>query len=562
MKPFRLFIFFLVLQSHSLLAQNPVLVADIAPTSPSSYPSEFVLLDNKLFFAASVWNGGIEDRELYSSDGTTAGTQLFLDLWPNGSSSPDKLIVYDYHMYFIVADSSAGNIVYRPWVSDGTTWGTFPLLQNPVTPDGYTMQIDPFVSPDKIFTYYKGFVYFCAKKDNASNDMAIFKSDGTLAGTLIAADLPNSSGVPNDICGVAEFNDTLYFSSRSNGSSVASFYKFTGTNPSITLVKGGVNILPEYGFIEYSGNLIFCGDGNNGPEVWITDGTPAGTYELSDLRTDAGQGSFPGSFSRVDNLVVFVANTNGTSIDLYSIDSTSTSLLPSLVTSVSYQPSPYRSGFFSRFNGKLYFNGHDFINGNELWSTNGRTNGTNLVADIYPGQDDAFPGEFIRYCGSVYFSATNPLNNNQNALYVSDGTFSGTLIVPGTVANPNGSRQVGDKIVYKGELFFAGKYDANTGIELYKYDAGCFTGMPASTNEKPLFVGYPNPTSDWITLRSAEDVIQRISVKDVQGKLLFSSENVNSYEFRLNVSTLVTGCYILQVEGESGVVAIKLMKDD
>ena len=165
MKKIQLFIFFLVIPSL-LQAQNPVLVSDIA-TGSSSSPSDFVLLDNKIFFAASVWNGGIEDRELYSSDGTASGTQLFLDLWPNGSSSPDKLIVYDYHIYFIVADSSAGNIVYRPWVSDGTTWGTFPLLQNPVTPDGYTMQIDPFVSPDKIFTYYKGFVYFCAKKDNA-----------------------------------------------------------------------------------------------------------------------------------------------------------------------------------------------------------------------------------------------------------------------------------------------------------------------------------------------------------------------------------------------------------
>lgn len=546
---------------YSAIAQNPELVIDIAASNASSSPADFVLLDNKLFFSASSWNGSTEDRELYYSDGTATGTHLFMDILPAASSAPQKLIVYDNYLYFIIADSSNGNLVYRPWVSDGTTWGTFPLLPNYVTSKGYTIEFDELDSPDQIFIYYKGFVYFCAYKDNALNDKAIFKSDGSPAGTLIAADLPNASGTPNLIDGPIEYNDTLYFSGTSNGDPQSSLYRFTGTVPSISLVKPGVALKPKLGSVVYDNKLFFCGESSNGPELWISDGTDIGTFEYADLRTDSGLGSAPGSFSRVGDLVVFVANTTGNILDLYAIDSTTATLFPSLVATISYQPVNYKSDFFARYNGKLYFCGHDFINGNELWSTNGRVTGTNLVADIFPGQTDANPKKFIRYCSQLYFSATNPFNNNANALYTTDGTSSGTTIIAGTVTNPNGSRQVGDKVVYKGELFFAGKYEVSTGIELYKYNAGCFSNLnPVSTQH--LFSVFPNPATEYIALKSDEVLSYKVSLLNLQGQVLKTAYLVEGTDLLIGLTSLETGCYLLKLENEDWVKTMRFVKTD
>ena len=76
MKKIQLFIFFLVIPSL-LQAQNPVLVSDIA-TGSSSSPSDFVLLDNKIFFAASVWTVALKTENYIHQMEQLQGLSYFL----------------------------------------------------------------------------------------------------------------------------------------------------------------------------------------------------------------------------------------------------------------------------------------------------------------------------------------------------------------------------------------------------------------------------------------------------------------------------------------------------
>jgi len=106
-----------------------------------------------------------------------------------------------------------------------------------------------------------------------------------------------------------------------------------GTQPIVDAVPG-INTVIE-GLTEFNGKLYFStSDETNGEELWVTDGTAAGTNLVADI-----------------NLGSRSSNPNS----------------------------------LTEFDGKLYFVADDGINGAELWSTDGTTAGTNLVEDINPG---------------------------------------------------------------------------------------------------------------------------------------------------------------------------------
>jgi trimeric autotransporter adhesin len=99
------------------------LVRDIYTGSTSSTPQYLTVFNNRLFFAATTSSLG---RELWSSDGTSVGTTLVKDIYPGGtgsgnSASPEDLIVYNNRLYFNAYDNTRGAEL---WSSDGTSAGT------------------------------------------------------------------------------------------------------------------------------------------------------------------------------------------------------------------------------------------------------------------------------------------------------------------------------------------------------------------------------------------------------------------------------------------------------
>ncbi len=551
--------------SSNLVAQNPVLVKDIAPFY-GSIPSNFVVLGSNLLFAASGYSGSSSNRELYLSDGTALGTQLLKDIIAGpSSSSPDKLVVYNGKVYFVAADNTSGVLVYRPWVSDGTTVGTYSLFPLATTSYGFTLNVPSIYRAKDYFVEYKGEVYFLALKDVAPNDKAIFKTDGSVSGTQIAVELPNSTNIPNLMNGPVVFNDSLYFSGSSNGGANESLYKSDGTSLNTFLVKNDVLLFSFSGVETYDNKMYFSGTNyfnSHADEPWVTDGTANGTYELADLQPLNSFGSNPSSFRRVNNKLVFLASSNGSSVELFAVDSVVGSNVVTSIATVSNLSLAYNSDWLFDYGNNLYFRGSDAVNGYELWKSDGTALGTGIIKDIAPGSGGSNPHSFVAYCGEVYFTAQNPITGTAQALYKTNGTALGTVLLPGVVGNPNSGAGITAKGVFNNMLYFSGQYDVNIGEELYSYNAFCVTGINSPVDDIDLnVVVSPNPVHDLVTIEFDENTKATILVLDVLGQLVFASEVQNKMNVVLNLSQLTKGMYFVKLKTDLGNKSIKLIKD-
>lgn len=67
---------------------------------------------------------------------------------------------------------------------------------------------------------------------------------------------------------------------------------------------------------------------------------------------------------------------------------------------------------------------------------------------------------------------------------------------------------------------------------------------------------YPNPTSDYLNIKSVKG-ITLISVYDMSGRLLINSKLSDS---KIDVSKLQKGMYIIKLHTENGVVNSKFIK--
>jgi len=143
------------------------------------------------------------------------------------------------------------------------------------------------------------------------------------------------------------------------------------------------------------GNKVFfaADDGIHGNELWVSDGTTAGTKMVKNIRPKA-RSSYP------ENLV----NVNGT----------------------------------------LFYTANDGTHGRELWKSDGTATGTKMVKNIMPEppapytSDGLYVHERLTVIGSKVYFFNDPLYGDESQLWVSNGTAAGTrqlardqsLIVP------------------------------------------------------------------------------------------------------------------------------------
>ena len=96
------------------------MVKDIAAGSESSFPQDFTVLGDRLYFSADTEGDG---RNLWTSDGSEAGTYRVNDVDPADDSglAPDNLITFGDHLVFSAHSNETG---LELWTSDGTSEGT------------------------------------------------------------------------------------------------------------------------------------------------------------------------------------------------------------------------------------------------------------------------------------------------------------------------------------------------------------------------------------------------------------------------------------------------------
>lgn len=275
----------------------------------------------------------------WTSDGTAAGTREILPL-PDGTSCPFGVEPFGSGFLFL---ARAGGVP-QLFLSDGTPAGTRQLAAFQVLPE------DLF---DTEMVHAGGTVLFRLSTPDAQ-DIDVWRTDGTPEGTYR---LPLSLHQPSKL---QVFRDAVYFSGYDDQSQPPGLYRM-GLDGSQPTLLADANLGP---FLNYTGipsfipvgdRLFFAAaDRDHGQELWVTDGTPAGTHLARDIQPGAGS-SYPQSLTAAG--------------------------------------------------GRLYFTANDGEHGRELWVSDGTEAGTRIVDDLNPGGFSSSPSSLAATPSTLFFGA-------------------------------------------------------------------------------------------------------------------------------------------------------------
>lgn len=211
------------------------------------------------------------------------------------------------------------------------------------------------------------------------------------------------------------------------------------------------------------GRIFFTAvEPEHGRELWVTDGTQAGTHLVKDIMPGGGpvqygdisgggggsapNSSLPASLTELNGKLYFFADDGTNGRELWVSDGTEagTHIVKDLQATGSGIPFPHNFPVMTSHNGKLYYFANDGEHGFEPWVSDGTENGTHLVRDIHAGPDGstnpAFNPFFIRivpFGQRVVFRANDGVSGEE--LWVSDGTEQGTSLVADLVPGAAGS---------------------------------------------------------------------------------------------------------------------------
>lgn len=500
------------LQLESLEARLPLaadfhLLSDVNQTleAISSNISSAVTIGGTTYFSA---NDGVSGRELWKSDGTTAGTVRVKDIYPGGKGSdPQDLTEFQGILYFAAHDRDNGADYYgnrdvELWRSDGTEAGTYRLKE-----------LVPGIGPSNLGqpVNVEGTLFFAARYSPGS-DIRLWKSDGTESGTEVVT-IPNVFYQPTFPSVIGSAGNALLFTSngdlwRSDGTGAGTFQLKDFSSPSYTewprvlsqtaemtyftvndgsgfglwrtdgTVAGTFFIKtiqpsgPNPGFLSAAnlGNTIIFGasDAEHGAELWKSDGTPEGTVLVKDLwpgnssymppwdPTPFPNSSSPAGFTNLNGQIYFLA-TGNVDMGLWRTDGTSAgTLLVKTITGLAGNP---RYSTLENVGGTLYFS-TTFNSSSEPWVSDGTAAGTMRLKDINAGNRGSFAGSFTELDGQAIFLASDGIHGEE--LWRSDGTEAGTTLVkdilPATAGSePSMVTNVAGAIYFKANDGLAGE---------------------------------------------------------------------------------------------------------
>ncbi len=509
----------------SSLAQTPELIKDITENHFffSTRPNGgYLELNGKVYFAAT---DSAHSTELWETDGTAAGTNIVKDInvGAYGEMTPgcphftnEFTHIFNNEIYFNGFDSINGMAL---WKTDGTSNGTI-MVKNIHQQSGNQNVF--FYPASRDFYEVNGKLVFVSTDTLYGQELWV--TDGTSAGTQLLKDINT---------------DTSY---------------------------NGGNSSPQ-DFAVLNNKLFFAAyDSTHGHELWVTDGTSAGTQLVVDLDTYHGytnilNSSSPRGLFVNNNELYFIGFTQGY---LYKTDGTTagTVILSDTTTSLAVKVRPQisinsvQSKYFTEMGGKLYFLGEDSANTSELWVTDGSLSGTHMVKKINTG-------------GSIPFGAGGEimsLNNNQVIfcgsevdkweLWQSDGTQAGTTQLK-TLKNTFPTATWTYAYKFKNKIYFNARTDSSfrawwvtdgttqgtkTVLEPFVF---LLKGKPITYNDRMYF--YAQDTSSTYLWESEGDSMSTKIIRPIGDTSLtidpsYGNGETQYYEYAIANGTLFFSC--------------------
>lgn len=507
------FCFFIL--TNTIYSQ-PTLLKDIhlGPESSAIY-FQFNKLGNKLLFSA---DDGIHGFESWLTNGTTLGTIRLNDNYEdlndtyyyfrggvvgqgigktNGTAAGTILLKDGFNrlsyltnvngIRFFIANIDSYNLE-ELWKTDGTEAGTVvvkKLRPNSVY-NAYTSNL--IAAPNGKDLLFTG---------NDGSGSALWMTDGTTAGTTKVMSFANT---PQNRFGCfVNFNNEIYFTAY-NSSGFGSLWKTNGTTAGTVLVYEKIQCNLAAGRIIVYKNKIYFSAQNQSPpytygeELWVSDGTNAGTHLFFDTNPGEAHG-VPNGLQIANNLLYFITTTA--------------------------------------------------LNGNELWRTDGSENGTYMLKDVYPGTNSGLLNytSYINESNKFYFTG---FDGNQRMLWETDGTVSGTQslydISESDLPIGTYTGEINNKLIFLKETVAYGK-------ELWSFNTTLTVNDIENTKNLKV---YPNPVTNVLEIESSFTGDYQLQITNSLGQIaLKQSQNVLS-STSLDVSTLSKGIYFLNITSDIG----------
>jgi len=190
----------------------------------------------------------------------------------------------------------------------------------------------------------------------------------------------------------------------------------------------------------------------HGRELWVTDGTAAGTHEVADINPVPGEGSWPDQLIAMGNKVFFFAS-DGSRCGLWKSDGTTDG------TKRLGGELPCEQNGLMNVGGKLMFR-----TDTGLWSSNGTVRGTRKIANV-----EWYSGPYAVLHGVYYFFGSQ--GEDVTTLWRSDATAGGTYVVAQMPSDPRSYVPV-EMVTAGGLLYFriGHEYPGGATTDLWQSD--------------------------------------------------------------------------------------------
>ena len=370
------------------------------------------------------------------------------------------------------------------WETDGTVVGTFELtgIAGAASTGLYPVDLSSFNANEEIFG-----------GADVNSLVGLWETDGTAAGTH---ELTGIAGAATTAAGLypynlMAFNGKIVFGGYDATGSIglwvsdgtaAGTHELTGIAGAATTASG----LDPDGLMAYHGEILFSGwDATGGIGLWVSDGTAAGTHELT-VTGAWGQGALISGLSAYDlsfydDLVFFNGRDTSGQLGLWETDGTASGT-KELIGIVGAADSGLAPSDLTALNGHLFFNGSDSNGELGLWETDGTAAGTHELTGVARAADTGLdPSDLTAFNGLLLFSGLD--SSGQIGLWETDGSVGGTHELTGVAGAADTGLNPSDLTVFNGHVLFSG-LDSSGQIGLWETD-----GTAAGTHELTGIVG-------------------------------------------------------------------------